>query len=158
MHGSVLAWVADQVGDLDIVNANVLEVGGLNVNGSVRGYFSGPYLATDMRDGPGVDLVAVAADLPFGAGEFDVVVSTEMLEHDRAFWRSLPEMGRVLRSGGILLLTTRGNGFAEHGHPDDYWRFMPSSGAVLAELADCALIASVADPEAPGIFVAARKR
>jgi len=62
----------------------------------------------------GVDLATVAADmrqLPFGAGLFDVVVSADnsiahlLTESDlRA---ALREMRRVLRDGGLLLLTLR---------------------------------------------------
>lgn len=135
-----------------------LEVGSLDENGGIRDLFNGDYIGVDMRKGPGVDLVAYAHDLPFDDGEFEIVVSTEMLEHDAQFWLSLPEMGRVLRRGGLLLLTMRGNGFPEHAFPSDYWRFMPNSAPVLASLAGCVIEDSRTDPEQPGIFVAASRR
>jgi SAM-dependent methyltransferase len=153
MHDSVMGWIAAEVTGHGLATRPALEVGSLDVNGSVRPLFSGPYTGVDMRPGPGVDVVAFADALPFAGGSFDVVVSTEMLEHDPSPWLSLAEMGRVLRSGGHLLLTTRGNGFGEHHEPDDFWRFMPGSRARLLDLASCDPVAMALDPEVPGIFV-----
>lgn len=149
MHASVMTWVAEQAKGLD---GSVLEVGSLDVNGSVRRFFPGPYVGLDMRPGPGVDVVGTADALPFPDAAFDVVVSTEMLEHDPSPWLSLAEMGRVLKPGGHLILTTRGNGFGEHNEPSDYWRFMPASRKVLLDLASCDVLELALDPEVPGIF------
>jgi len=153
MHDSVMAWVGAQVAEYKLADLGTLEVGSLDVNGSVRSLFTGPYVGVDMREGPGVDIVATADALPFDGARFWVVVSTEMLEHDPAPWLSLAEMGRVLRPGGHLILTTRGNGFGEHNEPSDYWRFMPASRALLADIADCDVVTEALDPEVPGVFV-----
>ncbi len=153
MHASVMAWIRNEVRHHGLAGLATLEVGSFDVNGSVRALFSGPYVGVDMREGPGVDVVGTADALPFPDNAFDVVVTTEMLEHDPSFWLSLAEMGRVLRSGGHLLITTRGNGFGEHNEPSDYWRFMPASRAVLVALAGCKIEAEALDPEVPGIFV-----
>lgn len=147
-----MSWVGGQVDKHALAPRSTLEVGSLDVNGSVRSLFSGAYLGLDMREGPGVDIVGTADRLPFSDGAFDVVVSTEMLEHDPAPWLSLAEMGRVLRKGGHLLLTTRGNGFGEHNEPSDYWRFMPASRTRLLELAGCKAVELAMDPEVPGVF------
>lgn len=157
MHDSVMAWVATQVVTHQLAKRDTLEVGSLNVNGSVRSLFRGPYTGVDMRAGPGVDQVALAAELPFPDASFDVVVSTEMLEHDPSPWLSMAEMGRVLKAGGHLLLTTRGNGFGEHNEPSDFWRFMPAARQRLLEMAGCRLVSMALDPEVPGIFVHGRK-
>ncbi len=153
MHESVHSWVADTVAIDGLAGLSTLEVGSLDVNGSVRQWFSGPYVGVDMRDGPGVDQVANAHELPFADASFDVVVSTEMLEHDTAPWLSLPEMGRVLKHGGHLLITARGNGCSVHDYPGDLWRFLPDSGPVLAELAGCEVIEVQEDALLPGIFL-----
>jgi SAM-dependent methyltransferase len=153
MHDSVMAWVGREVRAHGLRTRATLEVGSLDVNGSVRRHFAGDYVGVDMRDGPGVDIVGTADALPFPDGAFDVVVSTEMLEHDPSPWLSLAEMRRVLRPGGHLLLTTRGNGFGEHHEPDDFWRFMPGSMPRLLELAGCEPVAMETDPEVPGVFV-----
>jgi SAM-dependent methyltransferase len=48
---------------------------------------------------------ASALALPFGDGEFDAVVSTQLLDDLRDRPRALREMARVLRSSGSLFLT-----------------------------------------------------
>lgn len=158
MHASVLQWVEEQVTAYGLADEDTLEVGSLNVNGSVRPLFTGRYIGVDMRDGAGVDVVAAAAALPFPNHEFDVVVSTEMLEHDPSPWWSLAEMGRVLRHRGHLILTARGNGFGEHMEPSDYWRFMPQSRDILLDMAECDPVEMALDPEVPGIFVHGKRR
>lgn len=44
----------------------------------------------------------------FKDGEFDLVVSNAMLEHDKFFWKSIAEMKRVLAPGGFLILGVPG--------------------------------------------------
>jgi 2-polyprenyl-3-methyl-5-hydroxy-6-metoxy-1,4-benzoquinol methylase len=51
-------------------------------------------------------LVADACELPVRDESFDVVISSEMLEHTRTPRRALTELSRVLRSDGVLVLTT----------------------------------------------------
>jgi len=123
VHWSILRWAERTVTELDLAGRSVLEVGSYDVNGSVRAFFHGPYVGVDARVGPGVDVACWAQALPFTDDRFDVVVSTEMLEHDPLFWVSLPEMKRVLRPGGHLMLSARGFGFGKHDIPHDYWRF-----------------------------------
>jgi ubiquinone/menaquinone biosynthesis C-methylase UbiE len=55
-------------------------------------------------------LVEIDAELPFGDGAFDVVFSSEVIEHvaDTARW--LSEVRRVLAPRGRLLLTTPSHG------------------------------------------------
>jgi 2-polyprenyl-3-methyl-5-hydroxy-6-metoxy-1,4-benzoquinol methylase len=44
--------------------------------------------------------------LPFEEGRFDVVVCTEVIEHTPEPGRAVTELARVLRPGGILVVTT----------------------------------------------------
>lgn len=159
MHPSVLAWVDRTASAYRLTKDSVLECGSRNYNGSVRGLFHGPYVGLDMQPGPDVDVVASAAAIPFPDAHFDTVVSTEMLEHDPAFWLSLPEMARVLRRGGRLLLTTRGIGFPYHEYPGDYWRFTEDSIKLLFDLAGLETVSLEPDPypDHPGVFGHARK-
>lgn len=124
-------WCIDVVnGLLDkiAVGAQMLEVGSRNVNGSVRRVLevrAGEYIGIDLLDGPGVDIVLPVANLRdrFGDERFDVVISTEMLEHCHNWQEALYQMSSVLRPGGILIITTRSPGFELHDYPVDYWRF-----------------------------------
>jgi SAM-dependent methyltransferase len=84
----------------------VLEVGSYMVNGSPRAYFEGcDYLGCDWRSGPGVDVVGFAHELDFAEASFDVVLSTECLEHDIHWRDTLVTMMRVLKPGGLLIVT-----------------------------------------------------
>lgn len=116
MHDAAYQFVTDAVAARPHTPAAVLEFGAYNVNGSVRPLFRGAarYHGIDIRPGPCVDEVADAATYDGGA-QYDVVVTTEMLEHApdpaaclRAAWRSL-------RPGGVLILTAAGPGRAPHG-------------------------------------------
>ena len=109
-------------------STRMLEVGSLDVNGTVRAVL-GPavasYYGVDIRPGAGVDEVLDVARLRerFGPAAFDLVTSTEMLEHCFDWQDALFQMMSVLRPGGLLLLTTRSPGFPLHDHPADHWRF-----------------------------------
>jgi hypothetical protein len=94
----------------------VLEVGSLDINGSVRPFFSRcDYTGVDLGTGPGVDRVCHAADLPREFARFEVVVSCEALEHDRRWYDTLAAIQRLLVPGGILIVTCAGPGREEHG-------------------------------------------
>ena len=110
------------------VDARILEVGSRNVNGSVRGILEPKamqYIGVDLCEGDGVDIALDVRNLreQFGDDKFDVVVSTEMLEHCHDWQEALYQMSSVLRQGGILIVTTRSPGFELHDYPVDYWRF-----------------------------------
>lgn len=102
---------------------NVLDCGSLDINGNNRYLFeSSIYTGIDIVDGANVDFVTNVHQF-YPAWTYDVVVSTEMLEHDRNFQLSLQTMFRLTRSGGLLLFTAAGTGRPEHGttdhHPKD---------------------------------------
>lgn len=168
MHDSVMAWVGRKVQQYALNDPafKVLEVGSRDVNGTVRPLFSGvcSYAGLDMQAGPGVDVVANSHLLSTDAIKsieppYDVVVSTEMLEHDAAFWRSLQGMGKVLKPGGYLLLTARGNGFPKHDYPHDMYRFTTESFRFLIEdVAQCDVLEVIEDPGPPGVFGLGRRR
>ena len=125
-----------------------LEVGSLDVNGSVRDVLAGAagaYHGVDIRPGPGVDEVLDVARLGerFAPGAFDLVATTEMLEHCRDWQDALFQMLQVLRPGGLLILTTRAPGFPLHDHPADHWRF--SSAGLRRILEPVARVMDVQD-------------
>lgn len=152
MHQSVMDWVTAQVATYELAVRNTVELGSRNINGGVRGLFTGGFVGVDMVPGPGVDMVARCDDLPLADESFDVVVSTEMLEHDPFFWLSLAEMTRVLAPGGHLLLTTRGIGFPFHEYPSDYWRFTEQAIGHLFDTNGLTIVEVTADPEQSGVF------
>lgn len=161
MHVSAVTWVAAQVVRWGLADKHVLEVGSLNVNGSVRPLFTGPYHGIDKQEGNGVDSIMDAERLTYWDNSFDVVLSTEMLEHVERPWRVLEEMERVCKPEGHLLVTCRGyderGAFPVHGYPDDIWRFSARSLWVMAMDAGWNVRSVEADPAAPGFFLLAMK-
>jgi SAM-dependent methyltransferase len=146
----------------DIGGREILEVGALDVNGSLRPHVEtlGParYVGVDIEHGPRVDEVVDARDLVkrFGPASFDVVLSTEMLEHVRDWPTVVANLKGVLRPGGVLLITTRSIGFPYHGFPFDFWRYEPDDiSAIFGDL-DIAVIER--DTASPGVFMLARQR
>ena len=59
----------------------------------------------------------------FGDNKFDVVISTEVLEHIYDWKTAVKNMKGVLKPEGLIFLTTRSRGFPYHGYPHDYWRY-----------------------------------
>jgi SAM-dependent methyltransferase len=70
--------------------------------------------------------------LPFEAGTFDTVISTEVLEHTPEPAALVAEMARVLRPGGTLILTTP-FAFRLHEEPHDFYRFTPYGLAAMVQ-------------------------
>lgn len=158
MHQSVMEWVSTVVAEHDLADRRVLEVGSRDINGTVRPLFRGEYVGVDMLPGPGVDMVVEPGVLPFPQESFDAVVTTEMLEHDPFFWRTMQDMTRVLAPGGLLVLTTRGIGFPYHEYPSDYWRFTTASINLLFNWVGLFVVDVLPDPEHSGVFGLARKK
>ena len=94
---------------------NVLDCGSIDINGNNRYLFSDcRYIGIDIVAGPNVDIVTPVHQYHPGK-PFDVVVSTEMLEHDAYYDKSLQNMMYLTRPGGLLLITAAGTGRPEHG-------------------------------------------
>lgn len=165
---------------------SVLEIGSYNVNGTARDAIRhASWLGVDMREGPGVDLVADASALPLEYGAYDCVVIAECLEHCEDWRAVLSEGWRCLRIGGTLAVTTPAPGFPRHDYPSDYWRFtagdwwnifrahsvheidqwkvegIPGSGIILTKISDAPLRLDAIHPEPvppPGKVVFATAR
>lgn len=96
-------------------NKKVLEVGSQDINGSVRKHFTNcDYLGIDLGEAPGVDKVENASEMKYSK-EFDVVISSEMLEHCEKWREALMNMYLAVKSGGLFILTCAGPKRHEHG-------------------------------------------
>ena len=135
MRKPVQKFIYESIKEIPSSNQNVLEVGSLDVNGTVRQFFSEDnlYVGLDMRLGKNVTLQARGDNIPFRDASFGCAVCCDTLEHDSNFFATVSEMKRVLITGGLLLLTVPGIGFTKHEHPYDYWRFTKEAVEVLMQ-------------------------
>jgi SAM-dependent methyltransferase len=81
------------------------------------------YSAADLPGNPHANLLLEEdGAVPAPDESFDIVMSTQVLEHVPDPGLYLSECFRALRPGGRMLLSTHGT-FVYHPDPDDYWRW-----------------------------------
>ena len=112
---------------------DVVEFGGLDVNGGLRHLFprAKSWTSVDIEPGPGVDLVADAADwIP--PRRYDLVICAEVFEHTNR-WQKICITARVAcNQTGVFIATAATNPRALHGaydpdgthgsRPDEYYQ------------------------------------
>jgi SAM-dependent methyltransferase len=124
MHPPVIDWVQST---FDIWRRgkdgpyNILEIGSLDINGSVRPIFEDhkrTYIGIDPQDGPGVDIVADAATFDISVA-FDVIVCAEVFEHTEVWREIMSNAYRLLKSEGLFTATMAGVGRSPHSAIDE---------------------------------------
>lgn len=110
--------------------APVYEFGSYQVDGQegfadLRSLFPGKaYVGCDMRPGPGVDRVENVSSIHLPDASAGTILCIETFEHVFDIFSAFREVHRVLKPGGVFLITSPFN-FRIHGYPDDYWRMTP---------------------------------
>ena len=94
----------------------VVEIGSLNINGSVRRFFDNCiYIGVDVAPGHGVDVVSLGHEYNMPDGSFDVVISCECLEHDQHWSKTFSKMIDLCKSGSLVIMSCATTGRKEHG-------------------------------------------
>jgi hypothetical protein len=132
MHLEAAAFVALTVGRLGPFDS-VLELGGRDVNGSVRPFFreTTRYVSVDIAPGPGVDVVADATTYR-PKEHYDAVVCCEVLEHAEDADGFVATAWGSLNPGGLLIVTCACPPRAPHSavdggplRPGEFYRNVP---------------------------------
>ncbi len=105
----------------------VLDLGGADVNGTVHATVAG-YVelaeldVLDVAPGPGVTIVADARRRDWWTADdfYDLVISTEMLEHVQGWQDTIRTAAKVLRPGGWFVGTCASLGRRPHGARGEY--------------------------------------
>jgi SAM-dependent methyltransferase len=79
---------------------------------------------TDASTRAGPDLTYDGRRLPFDDATFDTVMSVQVLEHTPDPQPLVDEMSRVLKPGGMMIVTAPFS-FRLHEEPHDYFRYSP---------------------------------
>jgi len=147
----------------DVEGKRVIDVGSRSPTNNVRAIIEKwnpkEYVGIDKIGGTCVDIVCSVEDAVerFGNESFDIVISTETLEHIRDWKKAISNMKKICKHGGKILITTRSRGFGYHPSPNtpDYWRFETDDLRVI--FTDCDILGLDNDYESPGAFIVVEK-
>jgi len=94
--------------------------------------YTGIDIPQSLHKKDAVDIFANAHQLPFKKDSFDTVLCLEILEHVKQPLDVLKEIYRVLKPGGILVLSAPQN-YWLHNDPKDFYRFTQQGLIELVE-------------------------
>lgn len=123
-------WLANH---RSLVHGDLLDLG--CGNQPYRRWYE-PFVSTvtalDAAPLPGVDVVAMADDVPLPDASFDVILATEVLEHVNDAEKAMSEIFRLLKPGGHVIATVPYL-YPTHEAPHDYRRFTHYGLVAIAE-------------------------
>jgi len=88
----------------------------------------------------------------FSPEPFDVIISTEVMEHVFDWRLIINNIKSVLKRGGFIYLTTRSRGFPYHAASHDYWRY--ETNDMVRIFRDFKMVRLEVDWEYPGVLKA----
>lgn len=95
----------------------VADFGGRNVNGSIRDLIpNARWYGVDLIEGPGVDHARdLTLDWPMTFSQFDIIVTTELLEHVEDWRGVIRTMAQALVGEEMIFITCASTGRRPHG-------------------------------------------
>lgn len=147
-----------------VKDKRVLEIGSYDFNGSLKNHVLSldpiDYIGVDIIEGKNVDVICKAENLLdiYGKESFDVIITTEMLEHVFDWKRVINNIKLMCKHGGTILITTRSYGFPLHGYPFDHWRYETyDMKYIFSDFNEHGKTTIQNDPQNRGVFVYLQK-
>jgi len=134
-----MVWLKQQT-EKRSFEAPIVEFGSLQPPGQegysdIRRLFPGEeFIGCDMFNGPGVNLIDDIERSHFGSESVGTVICLEILEHVELPWQAVGEMYRILKPGGLLIVSVPFR-MPIHNYPGDYWRMTAKGLAALLQSA-----------------------
>jgi SAM-dependent methyltransferase len=118
---------------------SVLEIGGTDINGSVRDLFGGIYKTMDISGSADYVVMDPYNWIEIPRESFDYVISVSTLEHIEYPWQTMEECWKVLKSGGLVCHVAPSSGFL-HRFPVDCYRYYADGGRALLKWAGFSIV------------------
>ena len=160
-HISCIVFGAKSLNRTEVEGKKVIELGSYDMNGSLRPILESwapvEYVGIDIMEGSGVDMVCGAEEVleKFGKESFDVVISTELLEHVKDWRKVISNIKNICKPDGTIIITTRSYGYHYHATPHDFWRYEIEDMKEI--FSDYEILALEKDDMMPGLFAKLRK-
>lgn len=81
---------------------------------------------------------------PIVSGEYDIVISVNVIEHVKRIWKWVPELARVTKKGGYVI-TVNPVSWGYHEDPVDCWRIYPEGMKALYDDAGINMVHSTSE-------------
>ncbi len=122
----------------------IVDLGSMEIGGCYRPIFNEKkwdYMGLDFCAGKNVDIVLSDPYnwLEIASESADVCISGQTFEHIEYFWKTMSEIARILKPGGLCCIIAPSGG-PEHKYPVDCWRFYPDGFKALARFVNLELL------------------
>jgi len=148
---AIVAWTLPIVGP--VYDFGSLQVPGQEQFADLRSIFPTlEYVGADMRTGAGVDVLLDLHRIGLPPSSIGTALCLDTLEHVEFPHLAVVEMHRVLKTQGVLIVSSVMD-FPIHEHPHDYWRFSPQGFRSLLAPFRSAFVGFAGRPEQPHTVV-----
>ena len=106
------------------------------------------YESLDIRENPDLDYVQDIQDTDLDSNVFDTVFCRNVLEHVENPRRAMSEISRILKDGGVAIVSVPHLAYL-HNEPEDYYRFTKYG---LEEIASDTELKTIETHTAGGLF------
>ena len=133
----------------NLENITVADIGSFDVNGCYKNLIkdSWKYIGVDIAEGKNVDIVMENSKvIPLETDSIDLVISGQCIEHCKTPWILVEEMSRILKPGGLCIITAPAI-WQVHRYPVDCFRYYPDGMRSLMEEACLTVIKTYVNPE-----------